>query len=468
VTWLLERPLASLQVRALLAIIVLSVPVGFVAASFPRMAILAIAGMAFLAILGYYRSFMLTGILFCGTVTVLRDTAIGPVSGMAVLTIYLMVGSWCLWLAYGRWSRTILLTLSPFLLFIGWGFVTLLWTPASAVGLQNLLVMATFVGFILLASEQSRRSETFQHDLLTMIIRATWIAAAIYLVGRQLYGADIEYGIGARGFALLALVGTSCGLAQWRYRSRAGLLTASGIVALIAFSLSRTATVVGILLFPVARWNPASATGWARLAAWSGAAAAALVILITRVDALRSRFIEGDLALNVAGVPVNAMGRTRFWETTLRSHSEAPWLGKGAGSSEQLIANLFGISHPHNDYLRVLHDFGRVGMALWAIAFLVLLAYTLRSWIQADKAQSSDAGVHLAAFLGLLAVALTMTTDNVIVYIFVMAPLGALVGASLGRSTLFRTETVSEPQTTVPVRGTLDARHRTFHRSNPQ
>jgi O-antigen ligase len=440
VTWLLERPWSPLRIRVIAAIILLSVAAGFFAAFFPRMAILAIAGMAFLAVLGYFRSFMLSGILFCGTVTILRDISFGPVSGMAILTIYLMVGSWCLWLAYGRWTRTILLTLSPFLLFIGWGFVTLLWTPASAVGLQNLLVMATFVGFILLGAEQSRRSETFQRELLSITVNATWLAGAIYLATRFAYGVDIEVGIGARGFALLALMGTSCALAQWRYRSRRDLGSAAGIVALIGFSLSRMATVVGILLFPLSRWSPANAGGWVRLAAWNAAAATALFVLITRVDALRSRFVEGDMALNVGGVPVNAMGRTRFWETTLKSHQDALWLGKGAGSSEQLIADIFGISHPHNDYLRILHDFGRIGMALWAVAFVVLLGFALYGWVTADRARNPDAATHLAAFLGLIAVALTMVTDNVIVYVFVMAPLGALVGASLGRSALYRSE----------------------------
>ena len=39
---------------------------------------------------------------------------------------------------------------------------------------------------------------------------------------------------------------------------------------------------------------------------------------------------------------------------------------------------------------------------------------------------------HVAAVLGLFSVIASMFTDNSIAYVFVMAPLGVMVGASLG------------------------------------
>ena len=42
------------------------------------------------------------------------------------------------------------------------------------------------------------------------------------------------------------------------------------------------------------------------------------------------------------------------------------------------------------------------------------------------------AQLHLAAFLCLLSVAISMVTDNPLVYTFVMNPLAIVVGASLG------------------------------------
>lgn len=443
-TWWIDRQWTAQHVAMLMAVCLASIAAGVFASFFPQFAILAVGGAAFLAVVGYFRSFLLSGIFFCGTVTILRDINIGPISAMGMLTIYLMGASLFFWLVYRRWSSQVFRTLFPYTLFIIWAFMTMLWSSASFTGFQNLLVMTTFLTFMLLSAEQSRRDEGFQRQVLSAVILATWVAAGVYLVTRFMYGADIEIGVGARGFALMALVGAGCGLARWRYDSTKGALHTMGIISLIAFSLSRTATVVGILLYPLSRWNPASVGGWARLTAWGGAAIAALVVLITQVDALRSRFVEGDMAMEVAGVPINAMGRTRFWNTTLQSHADAPWLGKGAGSAEQLIADIFGISHPHNDYLRVLHDFGRIGLALWLLAFLFLIVATIRGWIIADRAHRSDAATHLAGFLGLVAVAATMVTDNVIVYVFVMAPLGAIVGASLGRSATY----ISQPDST--------------------
>jgi hypothetical protein len=58
---------------------------------------------------------------------------------------------------------------------------------------------------------------------------------------------------------------------------------------------------------------------------------------------------------------------------------------------------------------------------------------TWRAWARADHEGSEEALPHLAVFLSLLAWILGMITDNVIAYIFLMAPLGVVVGASLGR-----------------------------------
>lgn len=121
-----------------------------------------------------------------------------------------------------------------------------------------------------------------------------------------------------------------------------------------------------------------------------------------------------------------------MWETTLDSYRTAPWFGKGAGSVEELIERHYpGLGHPHNDYLRILHDAGLVGFLLWVGGFLALIWKTWRGWLVA--APGDPAGrVHLAAGLALVAVALGMLTDNVIVYIFVMAPVAVVVGTSLG------------------------------------
>jgi len=60
-----------------------------------------------------------------------------------------------------------------------------------------------------------------------------------------------------------------------------------------------------------------------------------------------------------------------------------------------------------------------------------LLGVTFTAWVRSASNGSPDVRLHLAAFLSVVAVVLTMITDNVMIYVFVMAPLGVLVGASL-------------------------------------
>ena len=40
-----------------------------------------------------------------------------------------------------------------------------------------------------------------------------------------------------------------------------------------------------------------------------------------------------------------------------------------SGTADSLISRTYGSAagHPHNDYLRLLHDYGLVGMSLWAL-----------------------------------------------------------------------------------------------------
>ncbi|MNT90185.1 hypothetical protein D3C72_2310390 [compost metagenome] len=52
--------------------------------------------------------------------------------------------------------------------------------------------------------------------------------------------------------------------------------------------------------------------------------------------------------------------------------------------------------------------------------------------MKADQRGDPAAAIHLAAILALFGVAISMATDNPLVYVFVMAPFGILVGASLG------------------------------------
>ncbi|NJK53405.1 MAG: O-antigen ligase family protein [Leptolyngbyaceae cyanobacterium SU_3_3] len=137
---------------------------------------------------------------------------------------------------------------------------------------------------------------------------------------------------------------------------------------------------------------------------------------------------------------VNTSGRETIWEAVQSSIDDSPLIGKGPGSVAVPVnaVNKTANGHPHNDYLRLMHDYGYIGLGLWLCGYGSLLVATLRNWLWADRNDRSTAHIHLAALLALVGVALAMLTDNLVIYIFAMAPLGVLVGASIGAGSLRR------------------------------
>jgi O-antigen ligase len=85
----------------------------------------------------------------------------------------------------------------------------------------------------------------------------------------------------------------------------------------------------------------------------------------------------------------------------------------------------------HNDYLRIFYELGVVGLLVFA-AVVVWQIAALRRLI--NSAKDNDARTALAAAqLGLLAMLVTCTTDNTLLYnTFYTNPLFALLGAAYG------------------------------------
>jgi O-antigen ligase len=240
--------------------------------------------------------------------------------------------------------------------------------------------------------------------------------------------------IGARSFAVYALLGLGLLLGRWVHGSRISFWFALGLTLLIALSLSRTALVAGVLLFVLARVQSFSFRGLSRVAVASGIAACGLYFLVTSSDALSARFL-GDSPVEEylsGAASVDASGRLAFWAITVDSFGESPWLGKGPGTANDLIASEFeGMGHPHNEYLRFLHDGGVLALALLLGGCTQLLVLCRRGYSHGVRACSAGRAFYLGTFLAFLAVLFTMITDNTASYLFVMAPLGILIGTCL-------------------------------------
>ena len=107
-------------------------------------------------------------------------------------------------------------------------------------------------------------------------------------------------------------------------------------------------------------------------------------------------------------------GRSNMWAELGDAISKKPWLGHGANASEPFISDLTGgLTHPHNDWLRLLFDYGYLGAAAFA---LTLLAQTLHALRHAKYANGEARILLLSGASSFIPFVLFMFTDNIILY----------------------------------------------------
>lgn len=303
--------------------------------------------------------------------------------------------------------------------FIVYAVVRLIVSP-SVEGTQNVALYVVFGASIVITATLSSAGTADWARL-----RFSWLALAATALFIVTFAAGVDL-YGERSYAMISLVFLAV-LIPLQSKNIFFRLAPYAVLAGIVLSLSRTAAVIGLamLVFLVIRNRRGK-----RL--FRGIALLAVLVtvgfaVIWNYAPFRDRFFGGDNAIALDnGLTFNTSGRDTLWGMTEDSWVTSPWFGNGPGSAQALISAAFrGIAHPHNEYLRILHDFGVVGLVLFAAGALWLLAAV------AHRALRYDRWEHWAAFLALLAILLTAWTDNPFIYQFVMIPVAALVGLSL-------------------------------------
>lgn len=308
----------------------------------------------------------------------------------------------------------------PLLLFVIWVVLRLV-ADVSTEGIQNVIVYVAFVLAIALTSGLA--SSGTSSTVLRWFRRAGAYGAIIYLLSLA-FGLSI---FSDRAFAMTALLYLAVMITERRGGWR-GLVGPAVVTGAIILSLSRTATVIALILmvFIVMRGRRGRRLFYGMLA--SSTMLGAAYSAITLYTPLQDRFLVGDNAFSVGTLSLNTSGRIEIWETINASISLAPVWGHGAGSSTVLLNSTYrNIGHPHNDYLRILHDFGWVGLSLFVIGLFLILKRVIA------RVRVLDEPIHWAALLAVLSVVSLAITDNPLVYQFVMLPTAVLVGLSIGK-----------------------------------
>lgn len=334
---------------------------------------------------------------------------------------------------------------TPYLIFFLCALSAVVRGGPPQVAVQQLSVYLIFVASIVLAAVGPGCPDAGR--LLRWMSGAAWVTAAVYALTLLATGLNANLVYSARGFALVVVVLLPVSLARaGRGRGVARNVQPCLLLALVVLSLSRTALAVVVVQCVV--WWISGRRG--RRAILSAAAvvpvtSAAAYLLLSRFGPLYDRFFIGDLHRLPGSTPaadhgigallsrvpaVNLQGRSNMWMVVWDSAREHLWLGRGLGSASLTIqAQYPGLIQPHNDFLRLLHDTGLIGLGLWLLGALVIVVRLLDGIRRAPGSRTGTAAwAALVAFLGIGA---TMITDNSLVYSFVMLPLGTLIGAGL-------------------------------------
>lgn len=384
---------------------------------------------------------ILTGILLiCGLTDVIRQIGIGPLTMQGVWTILLALITVLFVVIRQRIPSSTMIAIG-FVVFVVIGILSgYLNRPTSSISLkdqaQSLMVYSAFAGSIFLSAGEAYREPVRPPTYLTKgFLWATQLAMIFYGLSMLQGGAGSNTVMSARSFAIFAIIAMAWLLATWRNRSIPyASLYAFGLLVMVAFSLSRTATAICLILYPISQLSPTNARSWLRMGVWIALISLIAYLSFTYVEPIRDRFTDSGDNAKVGGIQINTSGRTTMWEGATASANESPFFGKGPGSVSVPVnqANPASGGHPHNDYLRLRHDFGWFGLTAWLGSYLLILVQCSRYWIWAIRHDPVTQHIYHATLMAMVAVLLMMITDNIVVYQFAMVPLGILIGSSLG------------------------------------
>jgi len=152
-----------------------------------------------------------------------------------------------------------------------------------------------------------------------------------------------------------------------------------------------------------------------------------IFIALTLEDKISAVMNEGDGA-NVAGVTINTSGRTYIWSIVYESAQTNLIFGLGQDGPPEML-KYPKWAHPHNDYLRLLHHNGIIGLILWLFFFINIFSFLLKRIKYTNNNYYKS--YYLFNFIFLVSILIIMITDNPIVYSYIMYPLMIISGSSL-------------------------------------
>ncbi len=276
------------------------------------------------------QKFMSITLILNGLTTLITLVRVGPISGLGLLTISLFIVSWFFIFNRRKISKATLPVL-PLLLFVITALISWMWNssqlaPISVI--QNMSVYLGFIGFIILSAIESSRTFHLPEYITKYIPRAVQVSVTIYGMSVLVFEPGNNNLMGARPFALFAIIGIAWFLAAWRYGLPGAPLWSILTILTIAFSFSRTSLLISLVLFPLSQISFTSIKSLMRIALIIVMIVIVSYLAFTYVEPIRSRFSDTGDNATVGGVQVNTSGRGTAWPVAIASAWESPWIGK--------------------------------------------------------------------------------------------------------------------------------------------
>jgi O-antigen ligase len=152
----------------------------------------------------------------------------------------------------------------------------------------------------------------------------------------------------------------------------------------------------------------------------------AVFILVAGLGLFYTGPVQGNLFREGHGTPadlfsfdphiINSSGRLSAWPEFIKG-IENRWAGDGATSSAEFGYGMFrGWTHPHNEYIRILFDYGMIGFILLSIpALWMLIGLYKKALLYRDF--PSMRWLYSVCINGFFAMLLLGITGNVLMYI---------------------------------------------------
>lgn len=214
-------------------------------------------------------------------------------------------------------------------------------------------------------------------EVMTATLLATYFIASHVVVRRQ----DIVWWAGLAAIPVIAMTRTGMAVAGLTYPLSFAPLRLSRRLALFGII-----TVLGIALFSTERVQ--------QKMFFSG---------------------QGTLAdLRLDNPDFQTTGRTTMWDAMVPEIEKKPIFGHGTNATEPLVSFLTGgLVHPHNDWLRLLYDYGYFGTLIFIWCLIIQVLHAL---VCAKSSSGTEKTLFYAGASSFAAFMLFMFTDNVILY----------------------------------------------------